>query len=226
MPPCLHYILNKRLFTCNGRFKGFTLSELLVSLTVLGVISAMTLPTIFNNVNAGQTKAKMREAVQVAQQISYQVFNDGSYAGLSSYSVSSNTDPLVVLLSQQLTGATKCEPNNTLPPCDTNWNNLGLSDGINNHAARWVLSNGVQLWANSYSVTSSALAWLIDVNGGAIGNVSHQAGVDQLSLYCNMGSTPLTTWGNWGAPTGNIIKPGQCLPLNQGHNVTYQALFK
>lgn len=42
--------------------RGFTLSELLISLAVLGLISALTLPTIVNNVNKARNDALFKES--------------------------------------------------------------------------------------------------------------------------------------------------------------------
>gem|GEM_PF-2251596 len=49
--------------------RGFTLSELLVSLAVLGLISALTLPKIFTNVENLKKKAVFKETFMVLQQM-------------------------------------------------------------------------------------------------------------------------------------------------------------
>jgi prepilin-type N-terminal cleavage/methylation domain-containing protein len=48
---------------------GFTLSELLISLSVLGLISALTLPTVFNSVNTRKEKAIFRETISSLQEV-------------------------------------------------------------------------------------------------------------------------------------------------------------
>ena len=49
--------------------KGFTLSELLVSLAVLGLIAGLTVPTIVNAVGSGKRKALFRETAQLVAQV-------------------------------------------------------------------------------------------------------------------------------------------------------------
>ena len=49
--------------------KGFTLSELLVSLAVLGLIAGLTVPTIVNAVESGKRKALFRETAQLVAQV-------------------------------------------------------------------------------------------------------------------------------------------------------------
>jgi prepilin-type N-terminal cleavage/methylation domain-containing protein len=51
--------------TAQHKHKAFTLSELLVSLSVLGLIAALTLPSIFNSISTARTKAVGKEAIQV-----------------------------------------------------------------------------------------------------------------------------------------------------------------
>jgi prepilin-type N-terminal cleavage/methylation domain-containing protein len=47
--------------------KGFTLSELLISLSVLGLISALTLPAVFNAVEQQKRKALLKETLHDIQ---------------------------------------------------------------------------------------------------------------------------------------------------------------
>jgi prepilin-type N-terminal cleavage/methylation domain-containing protein len=55
--------------TKHFKLKGFTLSELLVSLGVLGLIAGLTIPTIVNAVETSKRKALFRETVQIVAQV-------------------------------------------------------------------------------------------------------------------------------------------------------------
>jgi prepilin-type N-terminal cleavage/methylation domain-containing protein len=55
--------------TKHQKLKGFTLSELLVSLGVLGLIAGLTIPTIVNAVETSKRKALFRETVQIVAQV-------------------------------------------------------------------------------------------------------------------------------------------------------------
>ncbi|MFM7390680.1 MAG: type II secretion system protein, partial [Vampirovibrionales bacterium] len=79
MPPCLHASMPPCLHASSvaQTRRGFTLSELLISLAVLGLISALTLPSIFNSVSQSQHKAKMKETIQVLQDVMYTGYMNG-----------------------------------------------------------------------------------------------------------------------------------------------------
>ncbi|MFM7389501.1 MAG: type II secretion system protein [Vampirovibrionales bacterium] len=73
MHPCTHAPIITQI-----PYKGFTLSELLISLAVLGLISALTLPTIFNTVSEQRSKAGLKEAITAFQSIAKEGVDDGS----------------------------------------------------------------------------------------------------------------------------------------------------
>lgn len=52
----------------NTTNSGFTLSELLISLSVLGLISALTLPNVYNSVNKNKNNAVAKETFQMISQ--------------------------------------------------------------------------------------------------------------------------------------------------------------
>jgi len=61
------------------KLNAFTLSELLVSLSVLGLIAALTLPSIFNSVNSGRDKAVVKETINTLQVL----LNQGQMEGMT-----------------------------------------------------------------------------------------------------------------------------------------------
>jgi prepilin-type N-terminal cleavage/methylation domain-containing protein len=63
--------------TQHPQLKGFTLSELLVSLSVLGLIAALTLPSIFNSLNLQKRRALFKDTMQVIAQAHYEGFING-----------------------------------------------------------------------------------------------------------------------------------------------------
>ncbi|MFM7390618.1 MAG: type II secretion system protein [Vampirovibrionales bacterium] len=215
MPPCLHAssVVQTR--------RGFTLSELLVSLAVLGLISALTLPSIFNSVSAAQLKAKQTETIQVLQDVMYQGFMNGDFAGFTDWTFENTSDPLVQYFSGKLAGATHCPMNTTTPPCTHSWTSLGSSHTNNNHSGRWVLPNGVGVWFwTQPNVSSSTIGWLIDGNMSNTTSTWHVVGADQLALRCNISSTN-QTW-----VTNLPAKPGQCTAWDNSHQIAISALYQ
>lgn len=60
-----------RMTTSNqapGRFCGFTLAEVLITLGIIGVVAAMTMPTLINSTNGAQYKTAFKKALSVMSQ--------------------------------------------------------------------------------------------------------------------------------------------------------------
>ncbi len=47
---------------------GFTLAEVLITLVIIGVIAAMTIPTLMNNTNAQEYRSALKKAISAANQ--------------------------------------------------------------------------------------------------------------------------------------------------------------
>lgn len=65
---------------------AFTLAEVLITLGIIGVVCAITIPTLINNSNDAQTKAGVKEAYSILSQAMTTVTNDngGTIAGICS----------------------------------------------------------------------------------------------------------------------------------------------
>ena len=50
-------------------FRGFTLAEVLITLVIIGVIAAMTIPTLMNKTNNSELKAGFNKALSVSSQV-------------------------------------------------------------------------------------------------------------------------------------------------------------
>ena len=56
----------------NKRMSGFTLAEVLITLGIIGVVAAMTMPTLMNSTQGAQYKAAYKKALSaIAQQKSF-----------------------------------------------------------------------------------------------------------------------------------------------------------
>ena len=58
--------------------KGFTLAEVLITLTIIGVIAAITLPTLMNNTTNAQIGPKLAKAVSMFEQANTALLNANS----------------------------------------------------------------------------------------------------------------------------------------------------
>jgi prepilin-type N-terminal cleavage/methylation domain-containing protein len=50
------------------KFRGFTLAEVLITLGIIGVVAAMTMPTLINSTNGAQFKVAYKKALSVLNQ--------------------------------------------------------------------------------------------------------------------------------------------------------------
>ena len=61
----------------NQTKQGFTLAEILITLTVIGVVAALTIPTLLQNTNQAELKTAMKKDFADFSQIYGQMVNDG-----------------------------------------------------------------------------------------------------------------------------------------------------
>jgi prepilin-type N-terminal cleavage/methylation domain-containing protein len=66
---------------------GFTLSELLVSLAVLGLIAGLTVPSIIAAVDKSRTTAQFKEAQQIIQEIMSAGYQNGDFQNITSFDI-------------------------------------------------------------------------------------------------------------------------------------------
>lgn len=69
-----------------GENYGFTLAEVLLVLSVIGVVAALTIPTLIQKVNDDQYKVKWKKTYSVVSQIGTSLFSEygGSLKGVCS----------------------------------------------------------------------------------------------------------------------------------------------
>jgi len=60
----------------NSRKHGFTLAEILITLTVIGVVAALTIPTLLQNTNQAELKTALKRDFADLQQATLQIIND------------------------------------------------------------------------------------------------------------------------------------------------------
>ena len=62
---------------------GFTLAEVLITLGVIGIVAAMTLPTVINRVNEKQCKVAYKKAYSTIQQAFLRAFENGELVDMT-----------------------------------------------------------------------------------------------------------------------------------------------
>ena len=92
---------------------GFTLAEVLITLGIIGVVAAMTMPTLINQTNGAQYKAAYKKALSaISQAVTLNValedigFADTSAAGTTTAQLLTNRMNVVKTETDAITGYT------------------------------------------------------------------------------------------------------------------------
>ena len=71
--------------------KGFTLAEVLITLGIIGVVAAMTLPTLINDYQAKETVTRLKKVYSIVNQAYLRALNDNG--PLNSWILVNSTNP-------------------------------------------------------------------------------------------------------------------------------------
>lgn len=163
--------------------KGFTLAEVLITLGIIGIVAAMTIPTLINNVGDTQYKTAYKKAFSVANQAWAQAVNDNNIVSRTSWTDAAAKITNFNAYKSYFKVATDCNNSNTTQ-C---WASGEMYYGgyPNNDALSFVDASGMS-WSicTNTSVTGSEI--LVDTNGLKEPN---KYGYDRFILY------PLTSDG-------------------------------
>ena len=154
---------------------AFTLSELLLSLIIVGVVAIITVPVLINNVQKKVFATQLKNMVATIEQLAQDELITHRTRDLS------NTDfaaPETLLTSKHFNIVKFCPPSNALTDCwKTNvsgrdkvqYKLLNKSNDSINAGNTIILKNGVML---RYSFFSGRPYFLIDINGNDKPNIS------------------------------------------------------
>lgn len=163
---------------------GFTLAEVLITLVIIGVIAAMTVPTLMNNTNAQEFRSALKKAVSGVNQALTLHY---ALEGLGAQDYSDENQIITELFEKRMNivdgaytanyvlqdpdGDTGCTPSNA----DGSKTAFTTQDGIIFCLNNWAVSDGDDATGqggvcNSYNTTpcstdGTAINLFIDVNG-------------------------------------------------------------
>lgn len=91
------------------RKHGFTLAEILITLGIIGVVAALTAPTLVNNAANAQIRPTLTKAVSALEQVNLAIINNNEYDSLADIPDNNNDnsilDEYVDALSREISGA-------------------------------------------------------------------------------------------------------------------------
>ena len=166
---------------------GFSLAELMICLGVMGVIAALTVPSMLNAVELNKMKAVGKESLNTIQNILSQNFNTGE-----------KPDDYWGYLGQHLNPAKVCPANDFTGPCTTY-----QGEGITHE--RFILQNGAMIVY--YLEDVNALYLAVRLTSTLRGPAAVGANSPQGFVRFNKTDAPLAPYGS-----AEALKPGQLGP--------------
>lgn len=174
----MKYLKKKRnLFALNifKVFAAFTLSEVLITLSIIGIIAAITIPIIMKNNQDAELKAAFKKTFAILSDAALRIKdnNGGTFVGFFS-----STDDARNKFLQYLSYIKTCNANSVSTDC---WSNNTVSEAgqyTYPNSSRAVLTNGVlvSFWGDQSDTTCSNPVWnpppggfcmvlMVDTNG-------------------------------------------------------------
>jgi type II secretory pathway pseudopilin PulG len=191
----------KQLFGINA----FTLSELLVSLGVLGLIAGLTVPSIVTAVDRSKTLALEKEAFTYMTHIITEGYHRGDFDAMTDFTVDETTDPIVQYFMTRLNFTQHCPKGTVTGLCGTITHGATSTTHVwNDHSARWVISQDMTI--GLVGGHTSATYFLFTMNS----KPNRPNGGKPTAVVCNVSNRPLTITTT--AIDVIPLNPGTCGP--------------
>ncbi len=150
---------------------GFTLAEVLVTLGIIGVVSAMTVPTLMQNYQRKSYVTQLHKVYNELQQTFLQFKTDRNAINLREAGITS-ADTLNTMTTQYFKIVESCTDATTVEPCFENPNNYKKLDGgsarafDNADSGSFVLASGAAIrpWLSG-DVNNAFIVYVVDING-------------------------------------------------------------
>ena len=92
---------------------GFTLAEVLITLVIIGVIAAMTIPTLMNNTNKQEHVTRLKKSYSVLSQATRRIIADRGTPRASVGGWADSHENIFNIYKSYLSNAKECQPGQT-----------------------------------------------------------------------------------------------------------------
>lgn len=160
------------------RAKGFTLSEILLVLSVIGVVAALTIPTLTQKISDGQSKTAWKKAFSTLSQVTVTLMSNNGGKLMTPFmagaATPANSNAFMTALADNLNTLKRCNNGASFGNCwHTSWKyGDGATDTDGNYTGA-ILADGTFLliWVNAscnwiVAPITDGCGWIkVDVNG-------------------------------------------------------------
>lgn len=183
------------------KFSGFTLSEVLLVLSVIGVVAAMTIPTLIQKIGDSQSKAGYKKAFSVASQALNMGVKDGNSFAIYSERWNALKTNMNILKTCSSSALGNCLTTSGISGEGNANFNTYFSTAQQNAVDVFVTADGMIWLKEPNNVgTNETFLIMVDVNGQGSPN---KVGSDAFTMYINSTGrlSPAPTYDN----TGNSL---------------------
>lgn len=210
---------------------AFTLAEVLITITIVGVVAALTLPILNKKINDVRYMSKLKQTYSIINQaikLSQAEYGDVVNWGINGNASTENAKLIAkyllpflkVSIDCGVTNEKKCISNNKykfLKEYNTN-SATSVNYGQDNHYYKIVLSNGVAIWWRSGNLNIGLIVIFIDLNGK---NKPNCWGKD---LFAFEYIPEISAFLPFGSPKGTEPYTAHCIKNSDGHGCAYYVM--
>ncbi len=209
---------------------AFSLAEVLITLGIIGIVAAMTIPTLIQNTRDQQTVVAVKKAYSVLSSAFTSAVQENGTADNWDLGVAGTSDgatKLMDIITPSFSIAKNCGTQNG---CFANglYKTINGYDAINffddPHFAKVQLNDGSTMatWSNGQTCGGGPYCGFIvvDINGNKSPN---KYGID--TFWFMVASTKITPYGYWGSSMAECNKFDSAKNGNNGRNCTNWILF-
>lgn len=180
----------------NQHKQGFTISEVLITITIIGIVASISIPALMNYTQDLEFKLAWKKTFSAFANATEKIMNDNG-GDITGITTSASDDTMRILYEPYLKILKQCPEPNVEGICwhqDNNWFFLsggavtstvsGLYDPLNNGSAGNILNDGVLVKYTTVANCSSSVTYcgyiLVDINGFKKPNI---VGRDIFAIY-------------------------------------------
>lgn len=192
---------NTRFFNKNicksQRYKGFTLAEVLITLVIIGIIAAMTIPTLVSNYHKDQTVTQLKKAYSdVSQAVKLSSVENGNPTSWD-WPASDSTDELTTFVETYIIPYLLISRNcgKAIDPsaCTVKTRKYMAGNNFFNDGYEIIANNGHFIEMRFNGATVTQLHFAVDINGDGLPNM---IGKDVFPISLTKSKGVVNFWGN------------------------------